>query len=215
MGRFINADALVSTGQGVLGNNMFAYCGNNPVCRRDDTGTYYTPGQIHNFVVDDICDNNPNKTGDGSYISYYEPIFKGRKWYTYGFCDVYDTETHEVWEVKRLGGGPTCSPAAAGAQLANYVVRGFIKHHDDWKLKFGGTETSIEPNVFTKVDSDGKGIYVIGYFDAGNGLVFYDYFYIPSSDEAVAVGCAVIGIYALFSGAGFIGLAPLPGLLPA
>lgn len=30
-GRFINAESLLSTGQGVLGNNMFAYCGNNPV----------------------------------------------------------------------------------------------------------------------------------------------------------------------------------------
>ena len=38
MGRFINADALVSTGQGILGNNMFAYCRNNPVCRRDISG---------------------------------------------------------------------------------------------------------------------------------------------------------------------------------
>ena len=28
--RFINADSLVSTGQGMLGNNMFAYCLNNP-----------------------------------------------------------------------------------------------------------------------------------------------------------------------------------------
>ena len=37
-GRFLNADALVSTGQGVLGNNMFAYCGNNPVIRRDASG---------------------------------------------------------------------------------------------------------------------------------------------------------------------------------
>ena len=39
MGRFINADALVSTGQGILGNNMFAYCRSNPVCRRDVRGT--------------------------------------------------------------------------------------------------------------------------------------------------------------------------------
>ncbi len=39
MGRFINADALVSTGQGILGNNMFAYCRNNPVCRIDISGT--------------------------------------------------------------------------------------------------------------------------------------------------------------------------------
>jgi len=37
--RFINADALVSTGQGLLGNNMFAYCRNNPVCRKDIPGT--------------------------------------------------------------------------------------------------------------------------------------------------------------------------------
>ena len=38
MGRFLNADALVSTGQGVLGNNMFAYCRNNPVSYCDPTG---------------------------------------------------------------------------------------------------------------------------------------------------------------------------------
>ena len=37
-GRFLNADALVSTGQGELGNNMFAYCGNNPVNRYDEQG---------------------------------------------------------------------------------------------------------------------------------------------------------------------------------
>nr|MBQ6241506.1 DUF4329 domain-containing protein [Lachnospiraceae bacterium] len=37
-GRFINADGLVSTGQGVLGNNMFAYCLNNPANREDTSG---------------------------------------------------------------------------------------------------------------------------------------------------------------------------------
>ena len=31
LGRFLNADSYASTGQGVLGNNMFAYCLNNPV----------------------------------------------------------------------------------------------------------------------------------------------------------------------------------------
>lgn len=38
--RFLNADALVATGQGLLVNNMFAYCRNNPVSRRDMTGCY-------------------------------------------------------------------------------------------------------------------------------------------------------------------------------
>ena len=39
IGRFINADALVSTGQGLLGNNMFAYCLNNPIVYSDYIGT--------------------------------------------------------------------------------------------------------------------------------------------------------------------------------
>ena len=36
--RFINADGYVSTGQGLTGYNMFAYCGNNPVNYVDYTG---------------------------------------------------------------------------------------------------------------------------------------------------------------------------------
>ena len=39
VGRFINADSYVSTGQGFVGYNMFAYCNNNPVMYRDDLGT--------------------------------------------------------------------------------------------------------------------------------------------------------------------------------
>jgi len=38
IGRFINADSFTSTGQGLTGNNMFAYCGNNPVNGSDPTG---------------------------------------------------------------------------------------------------------------------------------------------------------------------------------
>ena len=37
--RFVNADVFVSTGQSFLGYNMFAYCRNNPICRRDISGT--------------------------------------------------------------------------------------------------------------------------------------------------------------------------------
>ena len=40
--RFINADSYASTGQGFLGYNMFAYCGNNPVSRVDADGNKYT-----------------------------------------------------------------------------------------------------------------------------------------------------------------------------
>ena len=37
-GRFINADGYVSTGTGLLGYNMYAYCNNNPVMNVDYTG---------------------------------------------------------------------------------------------------------------------------------------------------------------------------------
>ena len=58
IGRFINADALASTGQGILGNNMFAYCGNEPVRNCDPFGMvqqlcfpmYYEEGPC--YIVD-------------------------------------------------------------------------------------------------------------------------------------------------------------------
>ena len=50
VGRFISADGYVSTGQGVLSNNMFAYCGNNPVNRVDHTGQFWS--EIWEFAKD-------------------------------------------------------------------------------------------------------------------------------------------------------------------
>ena len=49
--RFLNADGYVSTGQNVLGFNMFAYCGNNPVMRRDVSGTRHeiSAGPVNGF----------------------------------------------------------------------------------------------------------------------------------------------------------------------
>ena len=37
--RWINADGYVSTGAGLLGSNMFAYCNNNPITLSDSSGT--------------------------------------------------------------------------------------------------------------------------------------------------------------------------------
>ena len=41
VGRFINADGYVSTGTGLLGYNMYAYCNNNPVMRADPSGKLF------------------------------------------------------------------------------------------------------------------------------------------------------------------------------
>lgn len=40
VGRFLNADAFASTGQGMTGFNMFAYCGNDPANNSDALGIW-------------------------------------------------------------------------------------------------------------------------------------------------------------------------------
>ena len=46
MGRFLNSDVFAATGQGLLGNNMFVYCGNNPVMHTDPTGKLFIEALI-------------------------------------------------------------------------------------------------------------------------------------------------------------------------
>ena len=41
VGRFINADGYISTGQGLIGYNMYAYCNNNPIMYVDPQGTSF------------------------------------------------------------------------------------------------------------------------------------------------------------------------------
>jgi len=40
-GRFLNADGYVTTGQGILSYNMYAYCNNNPVMCVDKSGDFF------------------------------------------------------------------------------------------------------------------------------------------------------------------------------
>ena len=51
IGRWINADGYVSTGQDITGYNMFAYCGNNPVNRKDPTGQFWITALIVTAVA--------------------------------------------------------------------------------------------------------------------------------------------------------------------
>ena len=64
MCRFINADSYVSTGQGVLGNNMFAYCRNNPVCRVDISGTT-DADYMDTDPLDDMFGQKDSQGGSG------------------------------------------------------------------------------------------------------------------------------------------------------
>ena len=56
----------MSTGRGLLDSNMFAYCRNNPVCRRDSSGTteVATPDDDPDLIDDDKTIAG-GKTGGG------------------------------------------------------------------------------------------------------------------------------------------------------
>ena len=63
-GRFINADGYISTGTGLIGYNMYAYCNNNPVMYVDYSGTsligiaILTAFSVAALVLLTSCSNN-------------------------------------------------------------------------------------------------------------------------------------------------------------
>lgn len=116
IGRFISADVLASTGQGILGHNMYAYCLNNPVNRTDATGTagiwFWLMvdsewGFVHKMVQKHIESNNSGViTETGS---------KGL-----GRADVVRTGDGAVWEIKHAGSNPDTRCADAYKQAKKY-----------------------------------------------------------------------------------------------
>ena len=50
-GRFVNADGYISTGTGLLGYNMYAYCNNNPVMNVDPKGKWTISVGVSGYAV--------------------------------------------------------------------------------------------------------------------------------------------------------------------
>ena len=78
--RFINADNYASTGQGIIGYNMFAYCLNNPILCADENGNAANP----RYGISLICDGNPNYGVFGD-ISAYQELRMHQETGVYGF----------------------------------------------------------------------------------------------------------------------------------
>ena len=65
--RFINADSYASTGQGIIGNNMFTYCLNSPIVLTDLSGTVPSPFVI--LYQGDSCSTIYYSAGDAISIA--------------------------------------------------------------------------------------------------------------------------------------------------
>ena len=187
IGRFINADVYASTGQGLIGHNLFAYCLNAPIASSDPDGTL-TRGQIHNYVVGKFVSQRENLMSSKTMIYYNKKDARGG----IGFCDIYDSKTGEVWEVKRDSNSRSCRTKYAKAQLDRYV-HGRLKENLGLELKVGYTE--FESGSFTITDWTGR--YDITYWDEGDGILRYDYVYTKSKEfeyAEAALTVAAIGI---------------------
>ncbi len=114
--RFINADAYAATGISFIGCNMFAYCHNDPINFADFGGTNewwimaitHDWGLVHREVIKNIRTLNQGILTEVT-VDWDK---KG-----YGRMDVYDPDTHTVWELKTTGAGA----AKASKQASGYV----------------------------------------------------------------------------------------------
>ena len=108
-GRFINVDSYVSTGQGILGNNMYAYCGNNPITRSDRSGAawdYESLDQYGKSMLEDPCFGI-----DSAYQSYK----------IYSSTAAYDAYT---------GGYYYCGGGSIGGYTSSFAIGGYVSVDD-------------------------------------------------------------------------------------
>jgi len=107
IGRFINADGYVSTGQGLLGNNMYAYCNNNPVNMVDYTGESWE--DIKKWWEDTkawlrrYCKNN-----DGTYSLYDNTRANPKNPYREQFISVSVNSPEYKYDIKNFSEGLSC-----------------------------------------------------------------------------------------------------------
>ena len=190
---------------------MFAYCNNNPVNSSDPTGNIpVLDGYIHREVLKDICKKNQALSDKQTCVRYRNE----KKEYTgkWGFCDLYNKDTGEVWELKKNSNSKSCRTENALKQLDNYV-NGTLLWTPALNLK-KPYKTEIPANNFTVQNM--YCTYDVSYWNEGNGILRYDYS-ISINTQNVAQTIMIIGIAALggYAAMGIAGAAGLGGLLPA
>jgi RHS repeat-associated protein len=176
-GRFINADVLLKSNGSTLGENMYAYCLNNPVNGTDSHGLMtLTFDEIHKQVQLDMINNQGRRMTSEVHVV-YDVI--DELWGTsYGFADVMDLATGEMWEIKPVGYPMT----KAIYQLNMYVMNYKYSKRPGYpsKARVGGRIT------MRSFDYDNiLGHYKITYWYANYGIVYYKYVFTPNADAAI------------------------------
>ena len=156
----------------IRGYNLFSYCESNPVNYFDDTGCLLQAIRdkaVHDMVLSRICGNNPALSMTQTCVYY-----NGMNWLGgFGYCDLYNVETGEVWELKKKSNSFSCTTAAAQIQLSKYTS-GKLKHHPELDLVLP-YKTIITSGTFDF--TDGNYEYHVNYWYESYGVLRYSYTY--------------------------------------
>jgi len=121
IGRFICADVYIATGQGFIGNNMFAYCLNNPIMLTDFTGAR---AQVWQVIFDDHDPGYIHRAVQVHITIKYTFVKKEHVLPGVGRADIYDPKTHEMWEIKYGGSSDRMKVERilfADSQVSRYI----------------------------------------------------------------------------------------------
>ena len=190
-GRFLNADAFASTGQGLLGNNMFAYCLNNPVNMLDPSGnipqfTKFIPPVIPQLIAGFLdlieenkrhnseADRNRGTTTKNKIINDQngttgEAFVYGNYNASWNICEV--AAIHNVSVL--CGLDSSLSETIVLAQCAGIMIGDGFFGSNPYAL---GRVLSLRGLKYTRVDVDemtNPGVYIISFWNKGapwNGL---------------------------------------------
>ena len=212
--RFLNADALASTGQGFIGHNMFSYCLNNPVNAIDPDGEvsiwYFLiqscrMGLVHATVQLDIVANYTGIEIE-KWVNDSEEVCVGR-------ADVINQAGH-VWEVKHAGKFPALRAEIAQIQAIRYLNKTCA---DSGRRVSSLGAAGTFSGTFTL--SIGENYYSVSYWTPRDGAILYsvveiskpdtvvDYAYCMNENKKIVRQTACEG---LPSGLGNGGLVPIP-----
>ena len=102
--RFINADSYVSTGQGIIGYNMFAYCGNNPINRVDSNGQFWLAALLiaaGSLFLLSGCSANDNefKSADEAAIDFAKKTYSATEYTKHEYStEIYTTNGGKTYK---------------------------------------------------------------------------------------------------------------------
>ena len=167
---------------------MFAYCNNNPITWCDPTGAIpVLDAFIHREVLKEINSKKKELSYQHTCVRYRDN--NGEYTGKWGFCDLYNVLTGEVWELKKNSTSKSCQTSNALIQLEKYT-NGRLLWQPDLPLT-KPTQTIIEPGHFKRETQ--YCTFYVDYWSEGNGILRYDYS-VSVNTEALGQAAGMIGI---------------------